>query len=81
MIYDNADEVTEKSFELLLDRCQDRLETSMRGSDFIFDCVHLLYHKCHKINPNEGGSHADSPGWIKHKKSTINPINKSGNTL
>ena len=78
MIYGNTDEVIEKPFELLLDRYQDRLETSMRGSDFIF---HLLYHKCHKINPNEGGSHADSPGWIKHKKSIINPINKSGNTL
>ena len=32
----------------------------MGGSDFIFDCVHLLYYKCHKINPNRGGSYIDS---------------------
>ena len=40
----------------------------MRGDDFIFDCLHLLYYKCHKINPNGGGSHIGSPDWIKNKK-------------
>ena len=40
----------------------------MRGSDVIFDCVHLLYYKCHKINPNHGRSYIDSPDWIKNKK-------------
>ena len=39
----------------------------MRGSDVIFDCVHLLYYKCHKINPNHGRSYIDSPDWIKNK--------------
>ena len=29
----------------------------MKGSEF----VNLLYHKCHKINPNRGGSYKDSP--------------------
>ena len=43
MIYDITDEVIEDIFELLLNRYQIGLETSMRGSDFIFDCVHLLY--------------------------------------
>ena len=32
--------------------------------------------KCHKINPNHGGSYKDSPDWIKNKKATINLINK-----
>ena len=41
-IYDNVDEVIEKISELLLKRHRIELETSMRGSDFIFDCVHLL---------------------------------------
>ena len=31
--------------------------------------------KCHKINPNRGGSYIDSHDWIKNKKATINPIN------
>ena len=40
-------------------------ETSMKGSDFVFDCVHLLYCKCHNINPNQGSLYIDSPDWIK----------------
>ena len=51
----------------------------MRGSEFVVDCVQLLYYKCHKINLNCGGSHIDSPDWIKNKKATINPINKKDN--
>ena len=39
-----------KSFESLLNRYQIGLEISMRDSDLILDCVHLLYYKCHKIN-------------------------------
>ena len=51
----------------------------MKGSDFVFDYVHLLYYKCHKINLNRGGSYIDSPDWIRSKKATINPINKKDN--
>ena len=40
----------------------------MRGNDFIFDCVYLLYYKCHKTNFKQGGSYIDSPDWIKNKK-------------
>ena len=36
MINDKANEVIEKNFQLLLSRYQIGLETSMRGSDFIF---------------------------------------------
>ena len=38
-----------------------------------------MYYKCHKINPNCGGSYIDFPDWIKNKKTTINPINKKDN--
>ena len=48
----------------------------MEGSEFVFDYVQLLYYKCHKINPNRGGSYIDSPDWIKNKKATVNSINK-----
>ena len=42
----------------------------MKGGQFVFDYVQLLYyiHICHKINPNRGGSYIDSPDWIKNKK-------------
>ena len=44
----------------------------MKDSDFVFNHIHLLYYKCHKINLNRGGSYVDSPHW-KNKKETINP--------
>ena len=44
----------------------------MRGNNFITGYAYLLYYKCHKINPNHGGSCMDSTDWIKNKKETIN---------
>ena len=43
---------------------------------WLFDFVHLLYYKCHKINSSRVGSYIDSPEWLKNKKAIINPINK-----
>ena len=57
---------------------QNNLE-SMEGSEFVFDYVHLLYYKCHKINLNCGRSYIDSSDRIKSKKATINLINKKDN--
>ena len=54
MSNDKADEVIEELFQSLLSWNQTGLETSVRGSDFVFDCVHLLNHKCHKINFKRG---------------------------
>ena len=51
----------------------------MKGSEFVFDYVHLMHYKCHKINPSCGGSYINSPDWIKNKKAIINPINKKDN--
>ena len=48
-------------FESLLKRYQIGLETSMKGSDFIFDCVTFLYYKCHKIYVKRVGSYIDFP--------------------
>ena len=76
MINDEADKVIKELFDSLKNRYQYNLE-SMKCSEFIFDCVHLLYCKCHKINPNHGGSYINSPIWINNKKVTINPINKN----
>ena len=50
----------------------------MKGSEFVFDYVQLLYYKSYKINPNCGGSYVDSLDW-KNKKATINLINKRDN--
>ena len=39
MTYDNTNNVMKGSFDLLFSRYQIGLETSMKGSDFIFDGV------------------------------------------
>ena len=67
MTYDKANDVVDELFEFLLLRYQISLETSMRGSNFIFDSVQL-YYQCHKINFKGGGSYIESPEWIKSKK-------------
>ena len=58
--YNDANEVVDEFFEPLRSRYQGNLETSMRGSDFIFDSFQLMYYKCHKVNFRRGDSE-----WIK----------------
>ena len=59
--YNDVDEVANELFESFRSRYQENVETSMRGSGFVFDSVQLLYYKCHKINFKRGGSYIDSP--------------------
>ena len=79
MINDEADEALKERFESHINSHQNNLEKLMKRSQFFFDYVHLLYYKRHEVNPNCGGSYIDSPGCIKNKKSTTNPINKKDN--
>ena len=51
----------------------------MKGSDFAFNYVRILYCKCRKINPNCCGLYIYSPDWINNKKATISHINKKYN--
>ena len=64
-------------FKTFLKRYQERLETKMKGSSFIFERVDSLYYHLHKISLNRGGSHIDSSEWLKAKRATINPKNKN----
>ena len=77
IINDEADKIKViiKFFHARKNRYENDLE-SMKGSDFVFDYVYLLYYKCHKINLKGIGSYINSPDWIRHKKATIIPINK-----
>ena len=51
----------------------------MIGSESVFDCVQLLYYKCHEISQFCSKSYIDSPAWIKNKKARINHFNKKVN--
>ena len=73
MIGSDTNEVIKELFKSFLQRCQEGLQEKMRGSDFEFDGIHLLYYDFNKISLNRGGSYIESAKWIKDKKSTINP--------
>ena len=60
-------------FKSFLQRYQEGLEESMRGSEFIFDRVDALYYDVNKISLSGGESYIASPEWLKNKKATINP--------
>ena len=55
---------SDKFFNSICSKYHDNLETSVKGSDFIFHSVqiHLILFS--------------SPDWIKKKKTTINPKNE-----
>ena len=78
MMNDKADKIIEELFQSLLSRYQIGLETLMWGSNFFFDCVHLLYYKCHEINFKGGGLYINFSDWIKNK-TTIISVNKKDN--
>ena len=75
MMGNETDEIIEELFKSLLQRYQEGLEESMKGSEFVFDSDDLLNYKIQKISLNRGGSYRDSPKWLKNKKATINPKN------
>ena len=78
MMNDEADEVIKGFFDPVKNSDQNNL-VSIKGIDFDFVYVHLLYYQCHKINLNCDTSNVDSPEWIENKKATTNPINKKYN--
>ena len=41
--YNDADEVVNEVSESFRSRCYEKLEKSMRGTDFIFDSVQMMY--------------------------------------
>ena len=49
------------------------LEESMRGSEFNFNSVDILYYHLQKISLIRGRSCIDSPEWLENKKANINP--------
>ena len=72
---DDTDEIIKELFKSFLQKYEENLQEKMRGSDFEFDGVNVLYYNFNKTSIYRGGSHIDSPKWLKDKKSTINPKN------
>ena len=49
----------------------------IKGSDFAFESVELMYYKLHRVRLRRRGSYIKSPEWLLHKGATINPKNKN----
>ena len=64
MMGSETDETIEELFESLLQRYHEGLEESMKGSEFIFDSIDVLYYNLNKISLIRGGSYIDSPEWL-----------------
>ena len=52
-----TDEITEELFESFLQKYQEGLEESMRGSEFVYDSVDALYYNLNKVSFSRGGSY------------------------
>ena len=74
-IGDDINDVIKELLKSLLKRYQENLQEKMRGSEFGFDDVNLLYYDFNKISLNRGGSYVEPAKWIKDKRSIINPKN------
>ena len=70
-----TDDIIKELFKSLLQKYQKGLEESMRGSEFIFDSVNLLYDHLQRISLKRGGSYVDSPQQLKNKRLTLNSKN------
>ena len=69
-------EIIKDLFKSFLQKYQEGLEQSVRGSEFVYDSTDVLYYNLNKVRLSRGGSYIDSPKWLKNKKATVNPQNK-----
>ena len=75
MIGSDTNKAIKELFTSFLKSYEEGLQEKMRGSEFEFDGIHLLYYDFNKISLNRGGSYIESAKWIEDTKSTINPKN------
>ena len=61
MVGSETKEIIMKLFESFLQKYQEKLEESMRGSQFVYDSVDVLYYNLNKVSLSRGGSYIDSP--------------------
>ena len=65
MMCSETGEIIEELFKSFLQKYQEGLEESVRGSKFVYDSVDPLYHNLNKVSLSRGGSYIDSPKWLK----------------
>ena len=73
MMGSEADEIMDELSKSFLQKYQEGLEESMRGSACVYDSDDV-YNR-NKAGLSRGGSDIDSPKWLRNKKAKINPKN------
>ena len=62
ILMDNeTDDIIKELSKSFLQKYQEGLEESLRGSEFIIDSINLLEYKLNKIKLGRGGSNIDFP--------------------
>ena len=56
MMGSETDEITEELFESFLQKYEEGLEESMRGSEFVYDSVDALHYNLSKVSLSRAGS-------------------------
>ena len=74
-----TEDIINDLFNTFRNRCQEGLETKMKGSSYIFERTDLLEYHHHKISLKRRSSYIESPEWLKSKGVTINPKNTKDN--
>ena len=72
----DTDAIVREMFRSFLHNYQQELKI-IKGSDFVFESVHLMDYKLRRVRLNRGGSYIKSPKWLKNKKAVINPKNEN----
>ena len=67
MIGNETNEIIKEFFESFLQKYQEGLEESMRGIEFIYDSVDVLYYNFNKVSLCRSGSYIDPPPQMAKK--------------
>ena len=65
-----TNDIIEELRKSYLQNYQKSLEESIRGSEFVFNTIDLLYYHLQKLGLKRGGSYIDSPERLKNAKAT-----------
>ena len=75
-----TNDIIEEFCESPLQKYQEGLEESMKGTEFIFHSVALLHYHLQKTSLKRIGlPYTDSQKWLKNEKTTTNPKNNDDN--
>ena len=80
-IADDTNDVIKELVKSFLQRYQESLQEKMRGSDFEFDDVNLLYYDFNKIILDRSKSNIESVKWIEEDKESAISLNKGGSYI